>query len=55
MLRWALLFLMLSLVAAALGIVRVGWMAPQASWGLSAVFFALAAVFFIRARGTSSR
>ncbi len=41
MLRWALLFLVLALIAGALGLFHVEWMASQAAWILFVVFIVL--------------
>jgi uncharacterized membrane protein YtjA (UPF0391 family) len=41
MLRWALLFLVVALIAGALGLGNVSWMSSQVAWILFVVFLIL--------------
>jgi uncharacterized membrane protein YtjA (UPF0391 family) len=50
MLRWALLFLVVALVAGALGLFRVEWLAAEIAWVLFAVFLVLFVVSLVLGR-----
>ena len=52
MLRWALIFLILAIIAGALGLFRVEWMAAQAAWILFVVFLILFVVSLVLGRRT---
>ncbi len=41
MLRWAIVFLIIALIAGALGLFRVEWMATEIAWVLAVVFLIL--------------
>ena len=51
MLRWALLFLIVALIAGALGLLRVEWLASQVAWILFVVFLILFVVSLVLGRG----
>ena len=51
MLRWALVFLLIALVAGALGLVGVEWMAREIAWILFVVFLILFIVSLVLGRG----
>lgn len=46
--RWALLFLLLALVAGAIGLVGVEWMPSLAAWGVCVLFSVLFVVMWHR-------
>ena len=43
MLRWAIVFLIIALIAGALGAFRVEWLATEIAWALAVVFL----IFFV--------
>jgi uncharacterized membrane protein YtjA (UPF0391 family) len=51
MLRWALVFLVIALIAGALGLFRVSFMAQEVSWILFVVFLVLFVVSLVLGRG----
>lgn len=50
MLRWALLFLVVALVAGALGLFRAEWLASDIAWVLFVVFLILFVVSLVLGR-----
>jgi uncharacterized membrane protein YtjA (UPF0391 family) len=50
MLRWALAFLVVALIAGALGLFRVEWMAAEIAWVLFVVFLILFVVSLVLGR-----
>jgi uncharacterized membrane protein YtjA (UPF0391 family) len=51
MLRWALVFLVIALIAGALGLFRVSFLAQEISWILFVVFLILFVVSLVLGRG----
>jgi uncharacterized membrane protein YtjA (UPF0391 family) len=51
MLRWALVFLVVALIAGALGIFRVSFIAQEIAWVLFVIFLILFVVSLILGRG----
>ena len=51
MLRWAIVFLLIALVAGALGMFHVEWMASEIAWILFVVFLILFVVSLVMGRG----
>jgi uncharacterized membrane protein YtjA (UPF0391 family) len=51
MLRWALVFLVIALIAGALGAFRVSFIAQEISWILFVIFLVLFVVSLILGRG----
>jgi uncharacterized membrane protein YtjA (UPF0391 family) len=51
MLRWAIIFLVIALVAGALGLFHVEWLSSQIAWILFVVFLILFVVSLIFGRG----
>jgi uncharacterized membrane protein YtjA (UPF0391 family) len=47
MLRWAILFLVVALIAGALGLFRVEWLASEIAWVLFVVFLVLFVVSLV--------
>jgi uncharacterized membrane protein YtjA (UPF0391 family) len=50
MLRWAIIFLVVALIAGALGLFRVEWLSSQIAWILFVVFLILFVVSLIFGR-----
>jgi uncharacterized membrane protein YtjA (UPF0391 family) len=50
MLRWAVVFLIIALVAGALGLLRVEWLATEIAWILAVVFLVLFLVSLVLGR-----
>jgi len=50
MLRWSIVFLIIALIAGALGLIRVEWMASEIAWVLFVVFLILFLVSFVLGR-----
>jgi uncharacterized membrane protein YtjA (UPF0391 family) len=50
MLRWALLFFVVAIVAGALGLFRVEWLASEIAWVLFVVFLILFVVSLVLGR-----
>jgi uncharacterized membrane protein YtjA (UPF0391 family) len=50
MLRWAIVFLVIALLAGALGLFRVEWMASEIAWVLFVVFLILFVVSLVMGR-----
>jgi len=50
MLRWALVFLLIALVAGVLGLFRVSWMASEIAWILFVAFLILFIVSLVLGR-----
>jgi uncharacterized membrane protein YtjA (UPF0391 family) len=53
MLRWALLFLVISIIAAILGIWPVAWLAKEIAWVLFVIFLALFLIALVLGRGAA--
>jgi len=53
MLQWALIFLVVAIIAGALGLSGVAGAATNIAWILFIVGLVLAAVFYFRGRGTT--
>jgi uncharacterized membrane protein YtjA (UPF0391 family) len=51
MLRWALVFLVIALIAGALGVFRVSFIAQEIAWVLFVIFLILFVVSLILGRG----
>jgi uncharacterized membrane protein YtjA (UPF0391 family) len=51
MLRWALLFLVIALIAGLLGLFQVQWLASEIAWVLFVVFLILFVVSLVMGRG----
>jgi len=51
MLRWAIVFLVVALLAGALGLFRVEWIASEIAWVLFVVFLILFVVSLVLGRG----
>jgi len=54
MLRWAIVFLIVALIAGALGLFRVEWLSGQIAWILFVVFLILFVVSLVFGRGGTS-
>lgn len=50
MLRWAIVFLIIALIAGALGLLHVEWMASEIAWVLFVVFLILFVVSLVLGR-----
>jgi uncharacterized membrane protein YtjA (UPF0391 family) len=50
MLRWAIVFLLVALIAGALGILHVEWLATEIAWILFVVFLILFVVSLVMGR-----
>ncbi len=53
MLRWAIIFLIIALVAGALGMFHVEWLSSQIAWILFVVFLILFVVSLVFGRGSA--
>jgi uncharacterized membrane protein YtjA (UPF0391 family) len=52
MLRWAIVFLIIALLAGALGLFRVEWIASEIAWVIFVVFLILFLVSAVLGRGS---
>lgn len=52
MLRWAIVFLVIALLAGALGLFRVEWIASEIAWIMFVVFLILFVVSLVLGRGS---
>jgi uncharacterized membrane protein YtjA (UPF0391 family) len=53
MLRWAIVFLIVALLAGAMGLFRVEWLASEIAWVLFVVFLVLFLVSLVMGRRTA--